>query len=606
MANGPTVLRLFLRWYLPLAALIVATALFIGGFHLEHFTRNAQTSEWTQVKLAQQTWEEVFPRWRQHLLSLATQEAGVRRGLNQPNDLPILANAFMTLLHRNPEYTRVRWVGEDGRERLSVRRLPDGQIIIVPASQLENKRGRYYFSQILGLAPDEVYVSPIDLEVDQGQVAHPYRPALRIGLLLKRPDGTRNGMLLLNIDPARLFEQIAGHNSGSAFHMLDADGYWLKSSNPADEWGALFNRGKNFATSHPELWKAIRDGKSGQDISEQGIWTWTSLETRAAPEGSITAREWKLVFFKSRQAYMPEVHRFWLITGIVGCLLLLMFGLGVWNLARETITRRGLEQGLRMRNIELDASVRQHLMTLNSLEQSLARLEAADRLKHEFLSTISHELLTPLNGIMGMADLARMSCQDPEQAEFLDTLRASANRLHDLIQRILAYLELSAGRVSPDLQPFDVRECVEQALSSHATQAQRKGLMLGSDFAADVPEAATGSPALLRAVMKELLDNAIAFTRAGSIRVGVTRAAESEGAGKLHFSVEDSGCGMTPEAIECALEPLRQVDGSLTRKHGGIGLGLALTQKRVALMGGRLWVDSTLGSGSTFHFTMAG
>lgn len=253
-------------------------------------------------------------------------------------------------------------------------------------------------------------------------------------------------------------------------------------------------------------------------------------------------------------------------------------------------------------NAALTEEVRQHMQTEHLLEQAIDKLNAANRARDEFLSTMSHELRTPLNGILGMIDLAMMDAKEQEQIGFLDLARESAGSLHRLIERMLEFVILDAEGRSAKRGPFSIAEIVDQALRSHAAQADRKSIALQSQLAADLPEAIVGDPGLMESTLDELLANAVAFTKAGSILVHVVRDAAL--GSDIRFSVTDTGGGIPAEAMSTLFEAFTQVDGSSTRKHGGVGIGLALARKRVALMGGSIWAESTPGKGTTVHFTV--
>lgn len=281
--------------------------------------------------------------------------------------------------------------------------------------------------------------------------------------------------------------------------------------------------------------------------------------------------------------------------------------------ARKDLTRANdlLETRVRERtaqldksNMELQVKIQQHQLTLDQLERTVADLDAANRVKDEFLSIMSHELRTPLNGIIGMTDLAEMVSTDPEQVTFLKTAKQAAIDLNRLVTRMLDYVQLGSGNRTADAIPFDLKEVITQAMNRYAAQAELKSLHWRLDLGPDVPNEQLGDAALLRAVLDELLDNAITFTDAGEVSVSLTVDLSPNDSRQLHFIVQDTGCGISSEALSKVFEPFKQLDGSATRKHGGIGLGLALAKKRVELMGGDIWADISPPKGTCFHFTI--
>jgi PAS domain S-box-containing protein len=294
------------------------------------------------VSAARHRLEEDLALPLDHIRSLVT-ETSIRNAYLSPSEdtLAAMQQAFITLLSRNPGYSSVRWIDQEGQERVRVDwNGIDGKPL--PRARLQNKRNRYFFKDIMGMQGNLAYISPLDLLMEDSRIVEPYTPTLRVGQRVFDEHGKPRGFLLINLAARKNIEAFIRTAAplASRLQLLDGDGYWLRSTNPAEEWGFMLKQPNTFGTRHPEAWQAIKAADKGQQSIGGDVWTWSTIALSESYKGRVeTPNTWTVLSRLPSESLAQLRWRVWSQISIGTLLLLVLFAIGCRKLVISNAQR---------------------------------------------------------------------------------------------------------------------------------------------------------------------------------------------------------------------------------------------------------------------------
>jgi PAS domain S-box-containing protein len=354
-------LKDFLLLFLPITVLVAVGTWILGESRINAELSMLMAEEKTYVELSQGRLDHELAVPIRHLVSLAN-EKSVRRVYEAAEgaDIRSMEAAFISLMSRNPSYDKVRWIDKQGLERVRINNS-GGQPYLVAQSELQDKHDRYFFSDAMQLNDGVIYISPLDLNVENGQIEMPYKPTLRVATRVSDSDGNDRGILIINIAARSMlnaFVDSAGP-AASRLMLVNADGYWLKSPDEADEWGFMFQRNVTLGTRHSQAWDTISKQDRGQMRLPDGLWTWHSVSP--VPDKDIRLSHnirWKVITHVSASDLSALENQVWPAKITSSLIILSLFGFGIGRLVQAKTARVQAEKDAALARSEAEAAYR--------------------------------------------------------------------------------------------------------------------------------------------------------------------------------------------------------------------------------------------------------
>lgn len=576
-------------WFFIPACLLVI----VGGYLLYQSDR---TNRRLEIDLAEKTSLQAniqSVNWllagvSQDLHYLANQEHLIRAVSDATyQNIHLVTKDWFNFSRAHPLYDQIRFIDLKGKERIRINNS-SGTPFMVSELGLSNKLDRYYVQQGLMLEKGEVYISPLDLNVEGNLVEIPYKPMIRFVSGVYSAQGTSLGLVVINYQAdelLKIFDRSHETRISKAW-LLNQDGYWLHAQDRKKTWGFMLNRPhQTLARQFPDAWKTIASQDKGAFQNDFGYWTFDTVSPllqfdsqKDHPSDVNHDYVWKSVLFFPALDYERNISASLdeFVLGGLGTLTLL--AAVFWLYARTTIRKSMAER---------------------------IQAEMKNQLKSQFLANMSHELRTPMNGIIGMTHLILQTDLSEQQKNYIDKVKYSAEHMSLVINDILDFSKIESGKLDIEEEIFNLNDVLRNVIDVVGMAASDKDIEFSVVRDPTIPKFLRGDAIRIGQILINLLSNAVKFSEPkGLVRIRIQLLGDLGDKLELEFSVEDEGIGIPRDQQPKLFRAFTQVDASTTRQYGGTGLGLVISKRLVEMMGGKIWFKSQIKSGSTFYFTL--
>ncbi len=628
--------HLFFRLFIPVAMLLLAGIVLYGNSEVERELTRIKSQESLNVGLGTGALTHDMVGITSDLLFLSnhsTLQTAVNRAT--PRSLSLLTQDFANFSRSKGIYDQIRWLDETGMERGRVD-FRQGTPLVVPAERLQSKGKRYYFTDAFRLNLGEVFVSPLDLNIERGRVEVPYKPMIRVGTPIFDRQGEKSGIVLLNYYGADLLRSFTAAAANIADHvaLVNSDGYWLKSPREEDEWGFMLKRPDlTLASRSPQAWKHIQAHKSGQQTLGDGLWSWDTVYPLLAGQRSSTGsaeafaasrREvdtgqysWKVVAHLPADTLGAVKWGIWRKLSFITLLLLALIGLGNWKLASAWAAQAEAEEEVRRVNDDLEKLVNERTRELHNkvleLDVALDELRRRNEDMEGMIYIASHDLRSPLVNIQGfgkrLEKVARTISDRLAQEDVPQTLRDSLGKvLDERMPTALGFIKSSsekmdalingllrlsrAGRAQLDIEPLDMDAMLAHIIDDLTIQLEEAD----GKITVDPLPPCMADTAQLNQAFTNIIDNAIKYREPSrSLEIRINGRSEKE---RVIYEIADNSIGIPAEQQSKIWLLFHRLDPA--GPIAGEGIGLTLVHRIVDRMRGHIRLQSVADEGSRF------
>jgi len=539
-----------------------------------------------------------------------------------------ISTEFLLFSQTSQLYDQIRFIDSKGMEIIRIN-FDDGNPVAIQDKKLQDKRDRYYFKKTFLLKKGHVYISPLDLNIENRTIEIPYKPMIRLGTPVFSQDGTRLGIVIVNYMASRFLSSLAetGQISPGEIMLLNEDSFWLKNKNPDEEWGFMFKnkKAKNFSAKFQSEWYEIQERQNGQIENGNGLFTFQTIYPFVKHKKDLQ----KLNVIDANKTYwvilshVPIKHiraeKMNLLYSFlpVFIFLFILLILGSWIIANISLQKTLKDYELKKANEDLENKVEERTKQLSIINKDLAleikthkrtgkklqkktnELERSNKELEEFAYIASHDLQEPLRKINSFTKLLEKRYQgslDEEGDKYLFFIGSATERMKTLIKELLKYSRVSSLKLSPE--PVDLNEVLKTCLNDLEMLIKETGAEI---FYKALPEIMADKTQMIQ-LMQNLLCNAIKYQKPGQSENPQIFIEVKEEETRWVVSVKDNGIGIDAAHYKKIFIIFQRLHGRT--EFSGTGIGLGVCKKIVERHGGEIWLESEKGKGSTFYFSI--